>query len=83
MPLFDKEIEGFAVIWHLCQLSECRTFDPAIARLRGPCVQHLYLLPAGSNGACKDGWDKIIRWQLDSRHAPCNMVELMPRLSET
>jgi molybdenum cofactor biosynthesis protein B len=31
----------------------------------------------------KDGWDKLIRWQLDSRHMPCNMVELMPRLLES
>ena len=31
----------------------------------------------------RDGWDKVIRWQLDSRHRPCNMVELMPRLLET
>ena len=41
----------------------------------------IFCLP-GSNGACRDGWDKVIRWQLDSRHAPCNMVELMPRLKE-
>jgi molybdenum cofactor biosynthesis protein B len=41
----------------------------------------VFCLP-GSNGAVKDGWDKVIRWQLDSRHKPCNMVELMPRLLE-
>ena len=29
-----------------------------------------------------DGWDKVISAQLDSRHGPCNMVELMPRLLE-
>ncbi len=33
-------------------------------------------------GRCKDGWDKVISAQLDSRHGPCNMVELMPRLLE-
>jgi len=42
----------------------------------------IFCLP-GSNGACKDGWDKVIKAQLDSRHRPCNMVELMPRLNET
>jgi molybdenum cofactor biosynthesis protein B len=41
----------------------------------------IFSLP-GSSGACKDGWDKVIRWQLDSRHRPCNMVEIMPRLME-
>jgi len=42
----------------------------------------IFALP-GSNGAVKDGWDKVIKAQLDSRHRPCNMVELMPRLNET
>ena len=41
----------------------------------------MFCLP-GSNGAVKDGWDKVIAHQLDSRHKPCNLVELMPRLME-
>ncbi len=41
----------------------------------------IFCLP-GSKGAVKDGWDKVIRYQLDSRHTPCNLVELMPRLKE-
>ena len=42
---------------------------------------YLFALP-GSTGAVKDGWDDILVWQLDSRHQPCNLVELMPRLKE-
>jgi len=42
---------------------------------------YLFALP-GSTGAVKDGWDDILVWQLDSRHRPCNLVELMPRLQE-
>jgi molybdenum cofactor biosynthesis protein B len=42
---------------------------------------YLFALP-GSTGACKDGWDDILVWQLDNRHRPCNFVELMPRLQE-
>lgn len=42
---------------------------------------YIFALP-GSTGAVKDGWDGILRDQLDSRHRPCNFVELMPRLSE-
>jgi len=30
----------------------------------------------------KDAWDGILATQLDSRHRPCNFVELMPRLRE-
>ncbi|MCB1549171.1 MAG: molybdenum cofactor biosynthesis protein B, partial [Hyphomicrobiaceae bacterium] len=36
----------------------------------------------GSPGACKDAWNGILKWQLDNRHRPCNLVEIMPRLSE-
>jgi molybdenum cofactor biosynthesis protein B len=42
---------------------------------------YLFALP-GSSGACCDGWDEILRWQLDSRYRPCNLVSLMPRLLE-
>ena len=44
-------------------------------------VTYLFALP-GSPGACKDGWDEILKDQLDARHRPCNFVELMPRLNE-
>ena len=42
---------------------------------------YLFALP-GSPSACRDGWEEILRWQLDSRFRPCNLVELMPRLTE-
>ena len=42
----------------------------------------IFCLP-GSNGAVKDGWDKIIHHQLDARYRPCNLVELIPRFLET
>jgi molybdopterin adenylyltransferase len=42
---------------------------------------YIFALP-GSTGAVRDGWDGILKDQLDSRHRPCNFVELMPRLQE-
>jgi molybdopterin adenylyltransferase len=81
-PLFDKEIEGFSVIWHQVSYKSVG-LSTLQSRACAGLVQGVFVfcLP-GSNGACKDGWDKLIRWQLDSRHLPCNMVELMPRLKE-
>ena len=82
-PLFDKEIEGFSVIFHLIsyQTVGLSTLQRrACAGIIGGVF--VFCLP-GSNGAVKDGWDKVICFQLDSRHSPCNMVELMPRLNET
>ncbi|MBN8846264.1 MAG: molybdenum cofactor biosynthesis protein B [Sphingomonadales bacterium] len=42
---------------------------------------YIFALP-GSTGAVADAWDGILSTQLDSRHKPCNFVELMPRLTE-
>lgn len=41
----------------------------------------IFALP-GSPGAVRDAWDGILSSQLDSRHRPCNFVELVPRLLE-
>lgn len=80
-PLFDKRLDGFSVIFHLVSY-EMVGLSTLQSRALAGIIRGVFVfcLP-GSNGACKDGWDKIIRWQLDSRHMPCNMVALMPRLS--
>jgi len=52
----------------------------ACAGIAGGTV--IYALP-GSNGACRDGWDRLICPQLDSRHRPCSIVEVIPRFQET
>jgi molybdenum cofactor biosynthesis protein B len=82
-PLFDKEIEGFNVIWHLVSYQSVGLSTLQSRACAGVSKGVFMFALPGSNGACKDGWDKIIRWQLDSRHMPCNMVEIMPRLMET
>lgn len=82
-PLFEKVIEGFSVIFHQVSYQSV-----GLSTLQSRAVAGLskgtfiFCLP-GSNGAVKDGWDKVISYQLDSRHKPCNLVELMPRLMET
>ena len=81
--LFDKELEGFAVLWHLASYETVGVStmqSRACAGIAGGTV--IYALP-GSNGACRDGWDRLIRPQLDSRHRPCSIVEVIPRFQET
>ena len=81
-PLLDKRIEGFSAVFHLVSYQSVGLStlqSRATAGLIGGVF--VFCLP-GSNGAVKDGWDKVISPQLDSRHKPCNMVELMPRLLE-
>ncbi len=81
-PLFDKKLDGFSVVFHMVSYQSVGLStlqSRATAGLVGGVF--VFCLP-GSNGAVKDGWDKVISAQLDSRHGPCNMVELMPRLLE-
>ena len=78
----DKEIEGFGELFRWLSYAKIGTSTiqsrATAAVARGT---YLFALP-GSNGAVKDGWDGILATQLDSRHRPCNFVELMPRLRE-
>lgn len=81
-PLFEKEIEGFQTIWHLVSYQSVGLSTLQSRACAGLAKGTFIFSLPGSGGACKDGWDKVIRWQIDSRHGPCNMVELMPRLME-
>jgi molybdenum cofactor biosynthesis protein B len=81
-PLFDKEIDGFAVLFHQISFATVGTSTIQSRACAGVANgTYIFALP-GSTGAVKDGWDNILRWQLDSRHRPCNFVEIMPRLME-
>jgi molybdenum cofactor biosynthesis protein B len=80
--LFDRELEGFTVLWHVISYETVGVStmqSRACAGLAGNTV--IYVLP-GSNGACRDGWDKLISLQLDSRHRPCSILEAIPRFQK-
>jgi molybdenum cofactor biosynthesis protein B len=81
-PLFEKEIDGFSTVFHLISYQKIET-STIQSRACGGLAHGTYIfcLP-GSPGACKDGWNGILKWQLDNRHRPCNFVEIMPRLEE-
>lgn len=81
-PLFEKEIDGFSSLFHQISFEKVGTSTIQSRACAGlACGTFLFALP-GSTGAVKDGWDGILKWQLDSRHRPCNLVELIPRLQE-
>ena len=80
--VYEKEIPGFGELFR--QLSYAKIGTSTMqSRATGGVARGTYLfaLP-GSPSACRDAWDDILRWQLDSRLRPCNLVELMPRLME-
>jgi molybdenum cofactor biosynthesis protein B len=78
----DKMIPGFGEIFRWLSYQTIGT--STVQSRASACVArgtYIFALP-GSTGAVKDGWDGILASQLDSRHKPCNFVELMPRLRE-
>ncbi len=81
-PLFEKEIDGFATVFHMISFETVATSTIQSRACGGVAGGTLIFCLPGSPGACRDGWDKILKLQLDSRHRPCNFVEIMPRLEE-
>ncbi len=80
--VLEKKIEGFGELFRMLSYQKIGTSTIQSRALGGVAGgTYLFALP-GSPGAVKDGWDDILVWQLDSRHQPCNLVELMPRLQE-
>lgn len=80
--VYDKEIDAFSTMFTMVSAKKIGTSavqSRACAGVRNGT--YLFALP-GSPGACKDGWDEILKFQLDLRHKPCNFVEIMPRLLE-
>ncbi|MBE0531196.1 MAG: molybdenum cofactor biosynthesis protein B [Rhodospirillales bacterium] len=78
----EKDIPGFGELFRMLSYQKIATStiqSRATAGVAGGT--YLFAVP-GSPGACKDAWDDILVHQLDSRHKPCNFVELMPRLKE-
>jgi len=82
-PLLDKEIEGFGEIFRAISYEEIGTSSLQSRAIAGVANgTYIFCLP-GSSGACKTGWEKIIKEQLDNRTMPCNLAMLIPRLLES
>lgn len=80
--VWEKEIPGFGELFRLISYQKIGTSSLQSRATAGVAKgTYLFALP-GSPSACRDGWDEILRTQLDIRHRPCNFVELLPRLRE-
>ncbi|RST29544.1 molybdenum cofactor biosynthesis protein B [Sphingomonas ginkgonis] len=81
-PLFRREMDGFSVVFHQASLE---TVGVATLQSRAFAGQagdtFIFCLP-GSTGACRDGWDRVLAFELDSRHRPCSLAGQIPRLRD-
>jgi molybdenum cofactor biosynthesis protein B len=80
--VLEKKIEGFGELFRMLSYQKIGTSTIQSRALAGVAGGTLLFALPGSTGAVKDAWDDILVWQLDARHRPCNLVELMPRLLE-
>ena len=83
LPLLDKQMPGFGEMFRALSFEEIGTStlqSRAFAGLANGTF--LFCLP-GSTSACRTGWEKLIRAQLDARTRPCNLANLRPRLRES
>jgi molybdenum cofactor biosynthesis protein B len=81
-PLFEKVIEGFAVVFHNVSFRSVGLSTIQSRACAGVARGTFIFCLPGSGGAVRDGWEQVIAPQLDARTRPCNLVEIMPRLEE-
>lgn len=82
-PLLDKVLDGFGETFRMLSYQDIKTSTIQSRAIAGVAnATYIFCLP-GSSGACRLGWDSLIKDQLDYRTRPCNLVQLMPRLLES
>lgn len=82
LPLLDKQMPGFGEMFRALSFEEIGTSTLQSRAFAGLAnATFLFALP-GSTSACRTGWEKLIRAQLDARTQPCNLASLRPRLRE-
>lgn len=79
-PLFTREMDGFSILFHQASLGTVG-FSTLQSRACAGQVDETFIfcLP-GSSGACRDGWDLVLRHEFDSRYRPCSLAGQVPRL---
>ncbi len=80
--LFDRTIEGFGELFRYLSYKTVGTSTIASRAVAGVANGTFIFSLPGSTGACKDAWKGILTHQFNGEHRPCNLVELMPRLTE-
>lgn len=79
-PLFRREMDGFSVVFHQASLATVGVATLQSRAFAGQVEDTFVFCLPGSTGACRDGWDRVLALELDSRHRPCSLAGQIPRL---
>jgi molybdenum cofactor biosynthesis protein B len=81
-PLCTREMDGFAVLFHRASFGTVGLSTLQSRAFAGQIGETFIFCLPGSTGACRDGWDLVLRDELDSRYRPCSLAGLVPRLRD-
>ncbi|HKJ94829.1 MAG TPA: molybdenum cofactor biosynthesis protein B [Gammaproteobacteria bacterium] len=76
-PLFDMEVAGFGELFRMVSFDEIGNSTLQSRAVAGLANETLIACLPGSTGACRTGWARILKDQLDIRHRPCNLAQLV------
>lgn len=81
-PLFRREMDGFSVVFHQASLGTVGVSTLQSRAFAGQIEDTFIFCLPGSTGACRDGWDLVLKLELDSRYRPCSLAGQVPRLRD-
>jgi molybdenum cofactor biosynthesis protein B len=81
-PLFRREMDGFSVVFHQASLGTVGVSTLQSRAFAGQIEDTFVFCLPGSTGACRDGWDLVLKMELDSRYRPCSLAGQIPRLRD-
>lgn len=81
-PLFRREMDGFSVVFHQASLGTVGVSTLQSRAFAGQIDDTFIFCLPGSTGACRDGWDHVLAFELDSRYRPCSLAGQIPRLGQ-
>ena len=79
-PLFRRDMDGFSVLFHQASFGTVGFSTLQSRAFAGQIGETFVFCLPGSTGACRDGWDLVLKYQLDSRYRPCSLAGEVPRL---
>ena len=80
MPLMRRTMDGFSVVFHQASAGTIGVSTLQSRAFAGQLEDTFMFCLPGSTGACRDGWDLVLRHELDSRYRPCSIAGQIPRL---
>ena len=80
MPLLRRTMDGFSVVFHQASMGTIGVSTLQSRAFAGQAEDTFVFCLPGSTGACRDGWDLVLRLEFDSRYRPCSIAGQIPRL---